>query len=73
MPQFQHNGTKPVNLGGGHFLMPGQRTELTTEQANALPGLEPVLEREPPKRAVEGVRGRQAVEKDRRQANLNEG
>lgn len=42
---MQYKATKPVNLGGGHFLTEGQTTELPA--GVKLPGLEPVLEKTP--------------------------
>lgn len=55
-------GAKPLNLGGGHFLQPGQTVQLS--ENHGLPGLEPVLERPTPVKSLEGTRGGQFIDAD---------
>jgi hypothetical protein len=49
-----------VNLGGGHILTEGQTAELPP--GVAIPGLEPVLEREPGAQTLERVSGGPALD-----------
>ena len=58
----QQQANQHVNMGGGHFLPPGAKVNISEEEARLTSGLEPVLERPNDQPIVEAPNGQRPVE-----------